>query len=171
VGPTGLHPDYEKSKFQSQIENRYKRILPTVPFTLNRLMQSADFRTCFEHLRAQGWLDWHILLAIANIRANYLYGALMTYPPTKEKKNAFRMKFEQQEVNTDAIVPPEEFSEEKMKNALQIAQLTTVGTWGFEVRQSTPNFAAIGAFLKRFRYWEDDVPHEPFFLAPRDTVD
>jgi hypothetical protein len=60
-------------------------------------------------------------------------------------------------------VPLEEFTIEEMRTALELSQVSTLRSLGLHVWQLTPNFRRIDKLLSRFRYWDDDVPHEDFF--------
>ena len=112
-------------------------------------------------LRSECWKDWHILLAIANLRTNYIYGYQGKQPPGKDFKKEFMQKFYQSELEDDPVVPSQEFTVEKLKMSLQMARITTLNNMGFQVRQQTPNFEGIDALLRRFNYWTDDIEHEP----------
>jgi hypothetical protein len=40
---------------------------------------------------------------------------------------------------------------------------------GLELKQPTPNFSGVNKLLRRFRYWDTDIPHEdPFKPLMRD---
>ncbi len=165
AGMSGLHPNYNEPEFLGHVQRRYNRILPAVSLTIAALMRSSEFPSVLEGLRAEGWRDWHIILAIANIKANVLYGSDLEHPFRREQEADFARKFTEPETTAGEILPPTEFTLEKMKKALKISQLTTFHQWGFELRHMTPSFSGVNAFLRRFRYWEDDVPHSPIFTV------
>jgi hypothetical protein len=162
-GPTGLHPNYETKDFHDQIMRRYQRTLPIVKYTLARLRTEPEFNSTILSLRSEGWKDWHILLAIANARTNFLYGYKGNTSPDEHFKKEFMQKFNEPELEGDPVIPSKVFSLRNLKQALEISQLTTLSSLGFEVRQKTPNFEGADALLRRLNYWTDDLEHEDVF--------
>lgn len=49
---------------------------------------------------------------------------------------------------------------------LATAAVSVATTWGLQVNQATPDLPAIETLLRaRYRYWDDDVEHIPFFRS------
>jgi hypothetical protein len=61
--------------------------------------------------------------------------------------------------NTEEI-PISEFTEENFRIMLWTSMQSTLKNLGFELHQTTPDFAAISNFLgERYKYWTDDIDH------------
>jgi hypothetical protein len=58
------------------IQARYSGLLVPTRLTLGRLLNEPGFRKLVDKLRDGGWLDWHILTAVANVTANYRLGQI-----------------------------------------------------------------------------------------------
>ena len=55
---------------------------------------------------------------------------------------------------------------ESFDRFLAIAAVSVATTWGLQVNQATPDLPAVEALLRaRYRYWDDDVEHTPFFQS------
>jgi hypothetical protein len=52
------------------IRKRHENLMPPVRLTVKRLAQDETLMTMAEELRFQGWKDWHLLTAVANIVVN-----------------------------------------------------------------------------------------------------
>jgi hypothetical protein len=96
------------------------------------------------------------------VRINFVYGVNDDESPTLARQR-IRSNFEEPELATDSTVPAQQMSTQALKKSLQLARLTTLANWGFEVRQHTPNHYGIDALLERFNYWKDDIEHIDFF--------
>jgi hypothetical protein len=155
-----LGPGYSKKTQQKLLKNRYSRVLIPIKFTLSRLQKNGEFKKTVQKLRSEGWLDWHILTAISSITISYRVNSVGC--ATDRQK-----VIEYMNLAEEADFPPipiEQFTEEKMKNALNISMISTLKILGLEVRQETPDFDGIKHFLGyKYNYWTDDIPHEnPF---------
>ena len=53
------------------LRTRYETLAQNLRITAAVLSRSHEFRPTVQALRADGWLDWHILTAIWNIVMNY----------------------------------------------------------------------------------------------------
>lgn len=153
-----FHPQFDESEALRLIENRYQRSEEMIPLTLRQLSADTTFRRLLSKLRDSGWKDWHILLAVGNVRLNSLVDVR-----DANYKELMRAQMRKGEGKEDPPAPANLFDEEHLKRALKLSQLSTITSMGFRVDQMTPNFPGIDAFLRRFKYWELDVPHsDPF---------
>jgi hypothetical protein len=153
-----LHPQYNESEALRLIENRYRRSAEMFPHTLRALSSDAAFQRVVSKLNESGWKDWHILLAVGNIRINSLIDV-----NDANYKEAVRMLMWKGERPEDPLPSVASFDEERLRDSLRMSQPTTIANMGFRVDQMTPNFPGIDAFLTRFKYWDLDVPHpNPF---------
>jgi hypothetical protein len=163
-GPAGLHPAYDKRESERQIQRRYNAFSGQLKYTLPRLLKDASFLATVAQLRKLGWKDWHIMQAVATVRLNYLVNAALprTANPA-ELKAASSSVFKRDEQETDPVVRSELLTLAELKRALRFSQAATLKGLGFVVPQRTPNFDGLNRFLKRFNYWDDDIPHPPIF--------
>ena len=146
------------------LRNRYRLFSTTLRKTLPALRDSMQFRSTVQLLRGTGWLDWHILTAIANIVMNYrhsLTGRDPRHPGALEEMA--RLAFEPED-DSAPLAPTSMFTPGSMEQARRIAMMSLVRHWGLECHQQTPDFAAIESVLAaRYGYWDHDVEHEDPF--------
>lgn len=161
----GPGPGYSREKATELLKNRYSNAIIPIRHTLESLQKSAEFGSLIKRLRSEGWLDWHILASINNVAVSYrvrqILGSFAN--PIEERDLCFRMMNEPEREDILPI-PVSEFSEEKLKMALQVSMISTIKVLGLESRQRTPDFDGISYFLRnRYNYWTDDISHEDPF--------
>ncbi len=159
----GPGPGYSQEDADEQLRNRYKNTVVPIKHTLKRLAQDEQFISVAKKLRNKGWLDWHILTAIANITVSYrvIKWAQQQRRTQEEIQKEVRVGMFSEEPKDAAPVPVRKFSEEAMRLALRTSQLSTLRNNKLACHQQTPDFEAIDDFLRhRFNYWIDDVEHE-----------
>lgn len=155
---SALHPQFDEREAIQLIENRYRNTTKMFPITLRQLSKNAEFQKLISKLRDNGWKDWHILLAVTNVRLNFLVDV---HDP--RYKELMRAAMKRGETMQDPLTPDTAFDEKSLRIALKFSQISTVTGMGFRVHQMTPNTPGVDAFLRRFRYWELDAPHsDPF---------
>jgi hypothetical protein len=163
-GPTGIHKEYDAAKSKQEIENRYRTSTRLLKYTLPRLVKDANFRSVVQTLRADGWKDWHILLAVFGVRLNFVINNIL--PKTagpEEYLRAYRSLAARDELETDPAPPPELFTIDQLRYSLRLSQLSTLKGMGLDCWQETPVMTAVDALLSRFNYWRDDASHtDPF---------
>ena len=147
----GPGPGYNKRTSEEHIRNRYQNAGTSIKYTLSKLSESGAFLELVKSLRREGWLDWHIVVAIANIAWNYRASNLETQLSgriQKLKESVIdSMVHEESEVSTP--VPMSEYTEESMRRALKLSQVATLRILGLECHQQTPDFQAIDDFLRQ----------------------
>jgi hypothetical protein len=163
-GPVGIHKDYNPAKSRQEIKNRYRRSTGLLKYTLPRLVKDGNFRSVRDSLRKEGWKDWHILLATAGVRLNFVVGERLPRTASPEEHmRIFQELLKRDEAETDEAPPPEIFTIDQLRFSLKLSQLSTLKGMGLDCWQETPVTAAVDAFLRRFNYWSDDVLHvDPF---------
>ena len=158
-----LRPDY-KSDNSALLERRYNRPMHSLRFTLPRLQRSSQFRATVRELRSEGWLDWHILAAVASAAINERnplgdQRSLVVYA------RKFQNAMDRDEEETDPELPLSLFETSKIRAQIMIVMLSSVKMLGLTSHQSTPDLEAIKTFMaKRHRYLDDDIPHEPLIF-------
>lgn len=172
--PTSPGPGYTLEDSTAACTGRYRNLPPMIRYTLPRLLEHARIRQLFAELRADGWLDWHLLNAAANIAANQrVYAAKLPLPPRNEVERKFIGRFMRMPEDANGpVVPLDLFTRKSMQDALDLSALHTLKNWGLEDHQTTPDFPAILTLLgQRYGYWTDDVPHEDLLGAISDAAD
>ncbi|MEO9246184.1 hypothetical protein ABDK96_00610 [Citricoccus nitrophenolicus] len=158
---------YDHAASLDAIEGRYEALLPPVRLTLPRLVADPGFMELVALLRAEGWKDWHLLTAVANIVVNARAvhrGIDMSTSIPEADVERFRSLMQAEERAEDPETSLEMFTEDAMWFHLGNAAIATARRWGLEMRV---NRFDPRAFLRvlgdRFNYWDDDVDHEPIF--------
>jgi hypothetical protein len=161
-------PGYDSEKAHEYIENRYRRFLRPITRTLQRLAREATFQATVTQLRAEGWKDWHLLVAVSHITMNYRINQrkILLLSPQAEDAAARRL-WSQPEPEDALPVPLSEYREENMRLQMKLFMSSFAGTFGLELHQFTPDFAALEDFLAhRYNFWSDDIDHtDPFALS------
>ena len=167
----GPGPTYSSDKANQLLQTRYENLAQGLRITTAVLSCSEEFRPTVQALRANGWLDWHILTAIANITMNYRF-PLSSTPPSGEYLNEMVRSASSPESATAPPVPVSLLTPERMQTARQTAMMSLLKHWGLECHQLTPDISAIERLLvTRYGYWNEDVPHEDSFPEAGDTSD
>lgn len=167
----GPGPTYNQTEALDAISRRYERVAELFPLTLAGLRESREFRRTVEELRHRGWLDWQILNCVASAAVNHRIQALgldrnLCDPgPNGEEARAayqrFRSEPETQELNP---VPLDKFRIDALELHRHFSLPVFLKGVRLELHQRTPDLSAIDHFLAiRYRYWDDDVPHEDPF--------
>lgn len=157
-------PTYSRDQAKEMARNRYRNCAGALRETVAALRGSAQFIRTVKALRAEGWLDWHILTAVLNIVLNYRHSWTardLRQPGAREEMLRAALEPER---DSSRIAPAALFTPHAMQRARQMGMLSLVQGWGLEIRQETPDFAAIERLLAaRYGYWEDDVAHDDPF--------
>lgn len=157
-------PTYSRDQAKEMARNRYRNCAGALRETVAALRGSAQFIRTVKALRAEGWLDWHILTAVLNIVLNYRQSwTARDLRQPGARAEVLRAAFEP-ESDSSRIAPAALFTPHAMQRARQMGMLSLVQGWGLELRQETPDFAAIERLLAaRYAYWDDDVSHDDPF--------
>ncbi len=156
---------YNEIKSKEFIQRRYQNLSSCLRFTLPNLMKSNEFLSIVSQLKYKGWKDWHILMVILNITLNYRVQRFPLINNNPQKMKAFMEDAISNPEPDDAIIiPVSYYSEISMLEGHNVYMLTILSAFGLECHQMIPDLDAINKFLTyRFRYWGDDVEHEPIF--------
>lgn len=162
--PNGAGAHYDRDLSLELVRERYENIPETLVATLPALRSHAPFLEVVQRLRATGWKDWHILLAVFNVAQNNRF---QFYAPrtAAEAREYFKLFMRPEEPGKPA--PLELFTETALREGLRYSWLSTLRKWDLEVRQNPIDIQAVENLLaKRYSYWLDDCPHDdPFFPA------
>jgi hypothetical protein len=167
----GLLPGYSKELAEEHLQNRYTKLAIPIQLTLKHLSSNSEFKRIVEKLRAEGWLDWHIMSSVFSITVNYrvMVGQAMmknlSYQNTEGINKLYQEALREVEGESSVPVPFSEFTEEKLREHQRLSMISTIKVLGLECRQQTPDLDAIDHFLRhRYNYWTDDIEHTDPFL-------
>lgn len=160
-----ISPKYNKKEANRQIKNRYRNSIKPISLTLNKIKGEEWFQSIIRQLKSEGYLDWHLLLAIMNRIINYkIQITVGTITDPNELKCTFKEIVGKPEKSTYIEIPKEILNIEELKTQLMIAFATFVKTWGLEFHNEKINPDMIKEFLdKRFCTMRDDVKHKTIF--------
>lgn len=160
----GPGPTFSRDQADEMLRTRYQNFAKGLRLTVPMLASSDKFRPTAKTLRAKGWLDWHIMAAIANIVMNHRFPANRNDLSSEETRNEMMRAMLHQESAEANPVPIGLFTLDAMDKNRKLAMLSLVKLWGLELRQRTPDIPAIEQLLAdRYGYWDDDVLHEDPF--------
>jgi hypothetical protein len=164
AGDPGLHPNYNQQESFKAIGNRYYRSLKFLKYSLPRLAKEGKFLDTVATLREEGWKDWHILLALVNIRFNHvIHSTIGAHAPIEQFKATHSLLNKRDEEADDPLVPLEKCTVKRMHESLEMSKASTLIGYELELHQRTPNLDGLDKLLSRFNYWTDDVSHpDPF---------
>ncbi len=160
----GPGPTYSSGKAEQLLEDRYRSVADPIRLTVEMLAADREFRTTANVLRGQGWLDWHLLIAIANIVIDYRIQSDHQYVRSEADWSRKVREMTRPESATDDPVPIALFTPDAMNTHRRLSMMTLLKIWGLESRRETLDFPAIERLLSaRYGYWNDDVPHDDPF--------
>ena len=157
-------PTYSRDQAKEMARNRYRNCAGALRETVAALRGSAQFIRTVKALRAEGWLDWHILTAVLNIVLNYRHSWNAHDLRQPGARAAMVRAALEPEHDSSRLAPADLFTPHAMQQAREMGMLALVQRWGLELHQETPDFAAIERLLAaRYGYWDDDVAHDDPF--------
>lgn len=153
---------YTRAEARARIKGRYENMEGRLPFTLQRLDTNSEFKATFFKLKAKGYADWVVYMAIVNTILNYRSHAEGYGPEEMIKYQKTVLNGTEKE--TDLPVPAEEFTEKKMEFAIELGMMSSLKMFGYAFRKRRPNLPAIRKFMtERYGYFEEDCPHKKWF--------
>jgi hypothetical protein len=157
---SGPGPGYERDESLRAVASRYENVSDIFSLTLGRVLSDARVRAILDDLRAEGWLDWHLVAAVASVATNARAARLGYYGPHGINRKAINDLFHTKETAESLVVPLEMFDENSLRMALQLNAMTVAGGFGLTPPTQTPNLeATLDMMRERYGYGTDDVPH------------
>lgn len=162
----GYAEGFDSNQHAEMTTRRYRNLIASTRHTVAALMADMDFRLVVERLKQDGWLDWHLLMAIGNIvgnqrltREGFFDGdAISGLSPSAAMKLMTRPELKED------VLAPDLFTEDTMREYLNYSLPATLNAYGLQCHTNPPDFKAVFQFLgDRFGYWRDDVDHEELF--------
>lgn len=159
-------PGYTLSHSRDEVRFKYEDLPRRMRPILAALRQAPAFADAVAVLRARGWLDWHMLLAIHGVAKN----ARQYYrsPHSPDDLESVRELFLAPEPEGDPV-PLKFFSVNALEQVLEVtlpASATTM--WKLTLRQHSIDIDAVRRLLiARYGWATDDVEHvDPFLRHP-----
>ena len=160
----GLGPGYSAEAAAELNAKRYRNAMRYICLTLDRLLSNREFKRVVDKLRGEGWLDWHILNSISEVKTNTLLNEGKQIFPGIDDSELQRL-IDENETEGSLLIPESYFTEDKLRFCRIVSMLATLNVLGLQCRQRTPDFMAIEHFLKnRYNYWTDDIKHDDPFV-------
>ena len=162
----GPGPGYDHEEAIGAVRRRYENSVVPVRHTLRRLNSNPAFRALVRKLRGEGWKDWHILMALANLTITERLRRTM--PPglwgPEAQSRSQQILHEEETRQESESLPDSVFAEGPFRTSMNVGLLTCAESFGLEIKQQAPNFAALERLLvERYRFKDDDVDHDPVF--------
>jgi hypothetical protein len=159
-------PGYSKEKANEILVNRYAAAIKPIMLTLPRLLAKEQFRDAISGLRNEGYLDWEIMVLIANICIDYRVKQLLPLKASPDEKYLKLVKdlMFREEKKNDVEVPAEIFTKDRIDIGKRIQLAAIAVTWGLQLHQQTPDFNALEKLLDiRYHNSVDDIEHDDLF--------
>ena len=167
---SGPGPGFSHEKAEEMAANRYDKITSVLSKTLPRLAAATQFEQLVETLRSEDWLDWHILVGVYNIAANYRLDEadLNSYEviSTAAGQRAARELTGTSAIDDGPPIPLDIFDEDAMRTGRRQGIDPLVMHWDLQSRQRTPDYPAVERVLAaRYGYWSIDADHSNPFAS------
>ncbi|MFD9335017.1 hypothetical protein ACFWBF_11520 [Streptomyces sp. NPDC060028] len=165
---TGPGPGYDHGTALENVRHRYAALVPIVGYTLPRLSADPEFNRTVALLREQGWKDWHLLTAVANLVGNrrLKQRGLPALNDSAERRMRLHAVMTEPELPDHESVPTEAFTESALRSHLLAAALATASNAGLVVRRPSLQPEVLLRVLgDRYGYWTDDTEHADVFVS------
>lgn len=162
-------PLYNRAASKERIRTSYENLMSKLRATLPVLQLDQAYSTLVALFRGEGWLDWQILQATANVavtaRAGIRAGDLAD-PASVQARMREAMRAEE---GGEPPLAPAIFTEDALREGLDTGVLVVAQNW-WNLRPSNPILVAAYRDLlaRRFRFFADDTPH-PALCGPKGT--
>ncbi|GGZ32918.1 hypothetical protein [Asticcacaulis endophyticus] len=161
---TGDGPGYTKEKANEALSNRYRRSVEMIRYTLPKLAADRGFRANIATLKAEGVLDWQILIALMNLVTRLQVEAHLGGPITWATRHKHLDRLKRPEELSDAVVSPDTLTIKLLNEELERQPIYVAGTWGLTLPTDTPIMKGIKRLLDvRYGNSRDDIPHNDLF--------
>ena len=97
--------------------------------TVKKLHESAGFQGIVQRLRSEGWRDWHILLAILNVKISELNRTKLRWPIADQNIEDIVRQARQPEDDNAKLVPVHRFTYRALQQSRRTALLSLVNLW------------------------------------------
>ena len=164
----GPGPTYSEDQARELLDSRYQNLARSLRKTIPKLQKSTGFLKTVSRLRSEGWLDWHILIAILNISLQHRYPSEPRQLPEESAVGQLWQAAHDPESDDAKLVPVHRLTRRALQGARRLGILPLLEHWDLEIHQRTPDIPAIERLLAaRYGYWTDDSPHDDPFPAAK----
>lgn len=153
---SGLASQYDEAESLRNIEGRLS-MKKVTRITLPILLASTEFGASMQALRDEGWLDWHIYLALVNTVMNYKLNRMDLNRDPNQMMQDGEKYYRMEESEWYIEIPIEAVSKENLQRFLEFMMPTTLLTnYGLENHATYSEWRGLLELLKhRFRLFED----------------
>jgi hypothetical protein len=158
--PATPGPGYDRDASLENVRENYQFLPSLLNQTLPRALSDPDTAAGLRRLRDDGWLDWHILIAIANAAFNIRASAAgLLSRPLAAKPEQHALAHTAETADSEPI-PLAALTPESLRDAMRVAVLAIAKRrWRLLSATQTPNPTAFRALLTTRYGLSDDVPH------------
>jgi hypothetical protein len=156
----GTSPLFSRAKADEHLRSRYETGFRAARPVLEAHGARPELHRLVAELRAEGWLDWQIVSALA--------GAVVSeHLNTLQRRGASRQAIEgvipeqmRRAMNGDYRPPPWSPSfEESIRPSLEVSLGRALQTWGLQMNHPRLEISVLRSFLgERFMHFTDDLP-------------
>lgn len=159
---------YDSAAVQRHIQGRFRAMTPRLHLTLAHLQREAGYAQWLADLRAEGWLDWQIIMAMFNVVLNYKVLRELSNqgldPRSEDYRQAMHPAFEryQSRDERDCYLPfsLDIFQSQDFRQHLEHTVVYGLKSLGLENKASIPNVEAVRGFLQTRFNLQHDTPDE-----------
>jgi hypothetical protein len=132
-------------------------------------VRHVDFADVVATLRAEGWKDWQILIAVHNVAKSARH-TFTASAATRAQRQAMVDKFMAPEPDDDPI-SPSSFTVDALRQALSMASASSaMNVWNLRLRPQTPPSGVLELLRSRYGWADDDVEHDDPFVEPANVA-
>ncbi|RTQ45045.1 hypothetical protein EJV47_26095 [Hymenobacter gummosus] len=150
----GLSKKYNQASALQSIANRFEKATHNIHQTLAHLKQEAGYSAWLQGLRAEGWPDWQIVVAMMNFMGSYKANRMLegkSFASEAEHQAALQNEFKQllqrDEVEKQAFFPLEAFQSRDFRVSLEQMPLISLNSFRLQSNARFPNPSAVRQFM------------------------
>jgi hypothetical protein len=147
-----------------RVGGRYDVYTKTLRITVPRLARDSGVRQVISQLRAEGWKDWHLLMAISNLVINFRLertGDDFSDPAVRERL----MRWEPEDPS-DEQIDPAMVTADSLRLHLMASTGATTDAFGLRRTDGFTLTEILHLLATRYGYWDHDSAHEdPFAIT------
>ncbi len=156
---TATGPGYDRDDALQAVRERYEVANDALRYTLPRLLTNEGGRATIVRLRADGWLDWQILVAHLNAAMNWRMQQAGIRPEFADPMQIMELA-RRPETAVSPKMPLAVFADNRVDMHIYMQTATVARRWNLRGRQEAPGEEAMrNLLIRRYRYAVDDIPH------------
>lgn len=168
--PSAPGPSYDRDASLANVRENYDFLPNLIPKTLARALADPETVAGLRELRAEGWLDWHLLIAITNVAMNRRFEAAGLLDHPHHDRARYAELAHQPETEQSEPVPLDELTPDALRQMMFLTALSIAQKrWKLLSPTQTPNSAAFQDLLGARYGFRDDVPHRDLLTEALDA--